>query len=66
MGARAFNDRDYLSALLTTLNYGGFPVRRQGRLRYCASNQVGDAVLLYSMVLGPLWQEVERRGVRPL
>ncbi len=66
VGARAFNDRDYLSALLTTLNYGGFPVIRRGQLRYCASNQVGDAVLLYSMVLGPLWREVERRGIRPL
>jgi hypothetical protein len=61
VAASAFNDREYLSGLLTSLNYGGFPVRKKGRLRYCASNQVGDAVLLYSMVLGPLWDEVTGR-----
>ena len=37
------------------------PVSEQGRLRYCAGNQVGDAVLLYAAVLGPLWDEVRKR-----
>ena len=53
--------RAALRGLLTSLNFAGFPVRRGGQLRYCASNAVGDAVLLYSMVLGPLWREVDRR-----
>jgi hypothetical protein len=62
IGASAFDDRAYLSALLTSLNFGGFPIEKDGQLRYAASNQVGDAVMLYAMVLGPVWQEVERRG----
>ena len=41
----------------------GFPERdATGALRYAASNQVGDAVLLYSLTLGPLWAEVARRS----
>jgi hypothetical protein len=64
LGAGTFADKEYLSALLTSLNYGGFPIRSKGRLRYSAGNQVGDAVLLYSMVQGPLWAEVERRKSR--
>jgi hypothetical protein len=60
LAAGAFDDRPYLSALLTSLNYGGLPVLKDGRRRYSASNQVGDAVLLYSMVQGPLWAAVEK------
>ena len=58
----AFDDRDCLTRVLTTVNFLGFPEERDGRLRYRASNPVGDAVLLYAMVLGPLWEEVERRA----
>jgi hypothetical protein len=61
IGASAFDDRAYLSALLTSLNFGGFPIEKDGQLRYAASNQVGDAVMLYAMVLGPVWAEVESR-----
>jgi hypothetical protein len=50
--------------LLTSLNFGGFPVEKNGQLRYAASNQVGDAAMFYAMVLGPVWGEVERRGGR--
>jgi hypothetical protein len=62
LAASAFDDDDYLSALLTSLNFGGFPLQKNEQLRFCASNQVGDAVLLYALVQGPLWREVERRG----
>jgi hypothetical protein len=61
IGASAFGDREYLAALLTSLNFGGFPIEQDGRLRYAASNQVGDAVLLYALVQGPLWDRVTRR-----
>lgn len=61
LGAASFNDTPFLRGLLTSLNYGGFPIWEGGRLRYAASNQVGDAVLLYAMVQGPLWREVARR-----
>jgi len=62
IGAAAFGDMDFLSRLLTSLNFAAFPVEKDGRLRYLASNPVGDAVMLYAMVLGPLWAEVERRA----
>jgi hypothetical protein len=62
IGASAFGDKAYLSLLLTSLNFGGFPIEKDGQLRYTASNQVGDAVMLYAMVLGPVWAEVENRG----
>ena len=62
IAASAFGDEAYLSSLLTSLNFGGFPIEKDGQLRYAASNQVGDAAMLYAMVLGPAWAEVERRG----
>lgn len=62
IGAGAFGDRDYFAALLASLNVGGFPIEEDGQLRYAASNPVGDAVMLYAMVQGPVWEEVERRG----
>ena len=60
VGAAAFGDDPFLCRLLTSLHFGGFPVRSGGQLRFCASNQVGDAVLLYALVLGPAWEEVRR------
>ena len=61
IAAAAFGDGDYLSDLLTTLDFGGFPVRDARGLRYAASNQVGDAAMLYALVQGPLWADVQRR-----
>jgi hypothetical protein len=61
MGASAFGDAAYFRGLLRSLEMAAFPIREEGTLRYAASNQVGDAVLLYSTVLGPLWAEVKRR-----
>lgn len=59
IGASAFADETFLSSLAATLDFAGFPSREAGRLKYCASNQVGDAALLYAAVLGPLWQKVK-------
>ena len=59
MGAAAFNDTDYCRQLLTSLRFGGFPVETNGRLQFCASNQVGDAVVLYGAVVGPLWEKAK-------
>ncbi|MSR64807.1 MAG: hypothetical protein EXS18_03390 [Verrucomicrobiae bacterium] len=64
LGACSFHDTGYLSGLISSLSLGGFPVERKGKLKYSASNQVGDAVLLYSLVCGPLWQKVEGMGQR--
>ena len=56
LGAASFDDHAYLGRLLTALNLAGFPRERDGELQYLASNPVGDAVLLYALVCGPLWQ----------
>jgi hypothetical protein len=52
----------YLRQLLSSLYMAGFPVRGRGELRCSASNQIGDAVLLYAMTLGPMWGEIQRRS----
>jgi hypothetical protein len=46
---------------MSSANLGGFPVEDEGQLRYLASNAVGDAVVLYALVQGPLWAEMDRR-----
>jgi hypothetical protein len=62
IGATAFGDDRFTSSLAATLDFAGFPSRSQGRLKYCASNQVGDAALLYATTLGPLWEQIRQRG----
>jgi hypothetical protein len=59
IGASSFGDDKYLASLAATLDFAGFPSRTSGRLKYCASNQVGDAALLYATTLGPLWEKVK-------
>jgi hypothetical protein len=59
IGASSFGDDQFLAALAATLDFAGFPSEKNGRLKYCASNQVGDAALLYAATLGPLWQTVK-------
>ena len=61
VGAAAFGDREYLRGLHAALRCAGFPVRRDGELRYASSNLVGDATVLYAASLGPAWEEVRRR-----
>lgn len=59
LGAATFGDEQWLRGLLTSLDFAAFPIDvGPGRLRYGASNQVGDAVLLYALVQGPLWAHV--------
>jgi hypothetical protein len=58
IAAASFHDWEFLRALAGTLDMAGFPARNHGRLKYCASNQVGDAAVLYASVLGPLWERI--------
>jgi hypothetical protein len=58
IAASTFEDEPFLKALNATVDFAGFPSRKDGRLKYCASNQVGDAALLYSTTLGPLWRKI--------
>jgi hypothetical protein len=62
IGASTFGDGKFLASLAATLDFAAFPSRTHGRLKYCASNQVGDAALLYAATLGPLWQKVKAGG----
>jgi hypothetical protein len=64
LGARTFDDREYFRSLQTTLDFAAFPMRKDGQLRYSASNQVGDAALLYAAVFGPAWEAVEKGRCR--
>ena len=59
IGASAFHDDDFLSSLAATLDFAAFPARKNRTLKYCASNQVGDAALLYAAVQGPLWEKIK-------
>ena len=60
LGAATFGDTEFYAKLVTSLELAAFPVERDGVLRYCASNQVGDAVMLYAMVQGPAWKRARR------
>jgi hypothetical protein len=60
LAAAAFDDTAYFGALMTSLQCAGFPTEQNGMLRFQAGNPVGDAVLLYAMVEGPLWDKVGR------
>jgi hypothetical protein len=61
IGASAFGDETFLRSLAATLDFAAFPKRKSGALKYCASNQVGDAALLYAATLGPLWAKVKAK-----
>jgi hypothetical protein len=56
LGASAFGDRAYLAELLTSLALFAWPIEDETGLRYGASNAVGDAVFLYALTYGPLWE----------
>ena len=58
IGSASLQDAKFHNALRGSLNFAAFPVRSEGRLRFCASNGVGDAALLYSRTLGPIWKKV--------
>lgn len=65
LGAAAFGDREVLSSLLSSLELAAFPSATAAGRRYRASNAVGDAVLLYALVQGPLWQAIRERTGGP-
>jgi hypothetical protein len=62
VAAKSFGDDGWFRQLNATLDFAAFPVEHGGELRYAAGSAVGDAVLLYSLVLGPTWA---RLAVQP-
>lgn len=68
VAAASFGDVAFYDQLRASLDFAAFPVERDGRRRYAASNQVGDAVMLYAMTLrqgATVWGEVARRAPGP-
>lgn len=57
VGAAAFQDADYYGKLRTSLQVGAFPRRDvpPGTLTYLLAGAIGDPVIYYSTVVGPLW-----------
>lgn len=64
LGTATFGDDRAYAGLVASLELAAFPVEERGARRFAASNAVGDAVLLYSLVEGPLWSELRARGAR--
>ena len=54
IAARSFRDDVWHAALLRSLDWTAGPTEEDGTLAYARSNQVGDAVILYGLVEGPL------------
>jgi linalool dehydratase/isomerase-like protein len=60
IAAGTYGDVEFLQSLMTGVSAMGFGVETDGALRYAASNQVGDAVMLYGLTTGPIWERVAR------
>ncbi len=58
LGAAAFEDHPALDALLRSVQLGAFPVTRGGGTEFAAAGVIGNAVLLYALRFGPLWQRL--------
>jgi len=63
IGASSFGDDAYLRGLAATLDFSAFPTRKGGRLKYCASNQVGDAALALRRSAGTALDQSGRREI---
>ena len=57
VGAAAFDDDGFLDGLVTSLQFAAFPHEDETGLRFSAGNSLADAVLLYALTEGPLWQQ---------
>jgi hypothetical protein len=64
LAASAFEDREFRDALLASLDFAAFPVEDGTGLRYAAGNQVGDAVILYALTQGPVWDRIQKGALR--
>jgi len=65
VAASSFGDEAFLKELFASLHLGGFQKKQNGTIGFHACNQVGEAVILYSMTLGPMWQKVKNTKLTP-
>jgi len=57
VGAAAFDDAEFQAGLIASLGIGAFPVSNgDGELHFAAGNDLADAVILYALSHGPLWE----------
>ena len=63
VAAQTFGDTRWMRQLITSLEFLGFRTARE-RMHYISSNTTGDAVILYALVQGPLWEKL-KATVRP-
>lgn len=61
IGAAAFDDRPLLGALLRTLALGAFPITKAGATEFAATGVIGNAVVLYALRFGPLWERLSEQ-----
>jgi hypothetical protein len=59
VAASSFGDEAFLKELFASLRLGGFQKKQNGTIGFHACNQVGEAVILYSITLGPVWKKVK-------
>ncbi len=59
VAAAAFEDRSFYRKLRTSLKYGAFPSVDDERATFRMAGAIGDPVIFYSTVVGPLWQKLQ-------
>jgi hypothetical protein len=58
LGATSFDDEAQVTGALASLQLFAAPTRDDTGLYYARSNALGDAVILYGLVQGPLWSVI--------
>ena len=61
MAAKTFGDKQTLSALIASLNLVAFPTETDGARKFALGNHVGDAVITYGLLAGPLFKEIAHK-----
>ena len=56
--AAGFGDRDFYRGLRTSLELGAFPERDDEVATFLMAGAIGDPVIFYSTVVGPLWEKL--------
>jgi hypothetical protein len=56
VAASAFDDRRSVRGLVRSLELATSPVRHEGSLHYASAGPMGDAVILYGLTYGPVWE----------
>jgi hypothetical protein len=67
VGAAAFADESFYRTLRTSLEIGAFPQpnKHDKSLTFLMAGAIGDPVIFYSSVLGPLWKRLTPLDTRP-